>query len=187
MGQHIELCSVSFNTLHRPVPTHATLLARRPVPLFRPYLQVRGVWGLIDVMDNYVSAVDARMVVMGSQHLTSNDFNYIIGSITLSALKRLHVPVMVVTANSRQNCAIGSDWEAAAGGGGAAGGKKGGAGGGGGAKPGSGGGVRCLTLVENQNYAKNMMGFLCTQLLDGKRGDRLLLAQVQVRRGGRRW
>eukprot|EP00198_Chlamydomonas_reinhardtii_P001560 XP_001690896.1 predicted protein [Chlamydomonas reinhardtii] len=52
---------------------------------------VRGVWGLIDVMDNYVSAVDARMVVMGSQHLTSNDFNYIIGSITLSALKRLHL------------------------------------------------------------------------------------------------
>ncbi|KAG2446024.1 hypothetical protein HXX76_000626 [Chlamydomonas incerta] len=138
---------------------------------------VRGVWGLIDVMDNYVSAVDARMVVLGSQHLTSNDFNYIIGSITLSALKRLHVPVMVVTANSRQNCAIGADWEAAAAAGG--GGRKAG---GGGAKPGAAGGVRCLTLVENQNYAKNMMGFLCTQLLDTKRGDRLLLAQVQATR-----
>lgn len=34
------------------------------------------MWGLIDVMDNYVSAVDAKLVVMGSQHLTSNDFNY---------------------------------------------------------------------------------------------------------------
>ncbi|KAG2452583.1 hypothetical protein HYH02_002820 [Chlamydomonas schloesseri] len=141
---------------------------------------VRGVWGLIDVMDNYVSAVDARMVVMGSQHLTSNDFNYIIGSITLSALKRLHVPVMVVTANSRQNCAIGADWEAAANA--ASGGGKKGSGAAAAAKPAGGGGVRCLTLVENQNYAKNMMGFLCTQLLDGKRGDRLLLAQVQATR-----
>ncbi len=45
----------------------------------------------MDVMENYVNGVDARLVVMGSQHLTSNDFNYVIGSITLSAVKRLQV------------------------------------------------------------------------------------------------
>ncbi len=40
------------------------------------------MWGLIDVMENYVSAVDAKLVVMGSQHLTSNDFNYGKGLVT---------------------------------------------------------------------------------------------------------
>ncbi|GIL70316.1 hypothetical protein Vretifemale_1117, partial [Volvox reticuliferus] len=37
-------------------------------------------------------------------------------------------------------------------------------------------GLRCLSLVEN--HARNMLAFLCTRLLDNKRGDRLLLAQV---------
>ncbi|KAG2494533.1 hypothetical protein HYH03_007300 [Edaphochlamys debaryana] len=152
---------------------------------------VRGVWGLMDVMDNYVTAVDAHMVVMGSQHLTSNDFNYVIGSITLSALKRLHLPILVVTANSRQNLDVGGDWApvVAAGGAGTAdavGDKPGSAGGTRSAgsktlKVGGGGpGVRCLSLVEN--HAKNMFSFLCTRLLDTKRGDRLLLAQVQSTR-----
>ncbi|GLI58901.1 hypothetical protein VaNZ11_000682 [Volvox africanus] len=183
---------------------------------------IRGVWGLLDMMDNYVTAVEAHMVVMGSEHLTSNDFNYVIGSITLSALKRLHVPVMVVTANSRCNIRIGSDWTPpgclAGGGAAAAGGPRGpngdrvnscgvvaaGSGGAASVGGGSGGaantvgsgttgpagassggpgrqstassGLRCLSLVEN--HARNMLAFLCTRLLDNKRGDRLLLAQV---------
>jgi hypothetical protein len=173
--------------------------------------QVRGMWGLLDMMDNYVTAVDAHMVVMGSQHLTSNDFNYVIGSITLSAVKRLHVPVLVVTANSRSNVRIGGDWtppgSLAGGGAAAAGGPRGpngdrvsangapaGPGGtGSGSAPGSGvsgpgpgvgrsgggtGALRCLSLVEN--HARNMLSFLCTRLLDNKRGDRMLLAQVLV-------
>ncbi|GLC44162.1 hypothetical protein PLESTB_000901400 [Pleodorina starrii] len=168
---------------------------------------VRGMWGLLDMMDNYVSAVEAHMVVMGSEHLTSNNFNYVIGSITLSALKRLHVPVMVVTANSRCNLHIGGDWtppgSLAGGGAAGAGGPRGpngerlsapggapppspggaaGAGPGpvvpgpGPGRPGTGGALRCLSLVEN--HARNMLAFLCTRLLDNKRGDRLLLAQV---------
>ncbi|KXZ49931.1 hypothetical protein GPECTOR_19g382 [Gonium pectorale] len=159
---------------------------------------VRGEYGLMDVMDNYVNAVEAQMVVMGSQHLTSNDFNYVIGSITLSALKRMHVPVMVVTANSRHNMQIGGDWGLAdpAGGGGAGGGAGAASAGGAGASgnrvstPGGGGaggkgsagstGLRCLSLVEN--HARNMLTFLCTRFLDAKRGDRLLLAQVQATR-----
>lgn len=182
------------------------------------------MWGLLDMMEQYVTAVEAQMVVMGSEHLTSNDFNYVIGSITLSALKRLHVPVMVVTANSRCNVNIGGDWTPpgclAAGGAAGAGGPRGpngervsgsvpaaaatGCGGGGGGSSAVGGGgsgspapvniggpgpgpvrpgmlggaLRCLSLVEN--HARNMLAFLCTRLLDNKRGDRLMLAQVLV-------
>lgn len=43
------------------------------------------------------------VVVMGSVQLTSNVFSYVVGSITLSAIRRLSgVPVVVVTANSKQ-------------------------------------------------------------------------------------
>lgn len=37
--------------------------------------------------------------------------------------------------------------------------------------------VRLLALVEG--HAKAMLSFACTRLLDAKRGDRLLLAQVR--------
>ncbi len=134
----------------------------------------------------------------------------VIGSITLSVIKRLHTPVMVVTANSRANLNIGSDLpgqgehatqngstgggSASGGGGGRNGTSRGGAqgsvgGGGGSSSQGGGGaglrgshGLRFLALVENQSYARNMLSYMCTSLMDGKRGDRLLLAQVQVRR-----
>lgn len=71
-------------------------------------MQVRGPLGLLDSMERFVEAVEeahgvSPVVVMGSVQLTSNVFNYVVGSITLSAIRRLSgTPVVVVTANSKQ-------------------------------------------------------------------------------------
>lgn len=145
-------------------------------------------------MERYVGGVGAKLVVMGSAHLTSSNINYVVGSVALSAVKRLAVPVMVVTANTRNiegkashrrvktvnhaACAKG---------------------------PSSFLGVfvaltvaltivmptvlcllfstsfcRALALVEG--HARAMMPFLCSRVLDDKRSDRLMLAQVSPTR-----
>ena len=66
--------------------------------------------GLLEGMERYVAACEEEhgaepLVVMGSTMLTSNVFSYVVGSVTLSAIKRLApVPVVVVTANTKQVC-----------------------------------------------------------------------------------
>ncbi|KAL6753838.1 hypothetical protein V8C86DRAFT_421959 [Haematococcus lacustris] len=113
---------------------------------------VRGASGLLDCMEAYVSssmaAAGARpLVIMASQQLTSNVFGYVVGSVTLSMVRRLAgTPVLVVTANTKQLPP----------------------------KP----GMKVMVLAEA--HSKNMLGYVCSNLLDQARGDRLLLAQVQA-------
>ena len=45
----------------------------------------------MDCMERYVSQVDASLVVMGSNQLTSSVFDYVMGSVTVSCCKRLQV------------------------------------------------------------------------------------------------
>eukprot|EP00798_Chlamydomonas_sp_ICE-L_P015971 gene15971-22102_t len=115
---------------------------------------VRGSLGLLDAMEKYVVqlGVDSMTVVMGSAQLTSNVFDYVVGSVTLSAIKRLlGIPVIVVTANSKTVLTL---------------------------QPGA--GFRYMAVVEG--HSKNMLQHVCTRLVDMNRGDKMLLAQVLATR-----
>eukprot|EP00798_Chlamydomonas_sp_ICE-L_P015968 gene15968-22099_t len=61
---------------------------------------VKGYAGMLDCLDSYVMASGATLVVMGSLCLTAANLNSM-GSVTLSCMKRLNVPIMVVTVNSK--------------------------------------------------------------------------------------
>jgi hypothetical protein len=62
---------------------------------------------LLDMMEAYLDEECRRsqcMVVMGSQKITSSVFDSVIGSVTLSFIRRLvGVPIIVVTLNSKQS------------------------------------------------------------------------------------
>lgn len=139
-------------------------------------MQIRGPWGLLDVMERYVGGVGAALVVMGSQQLTSSNVTYVAGSVALSAISCLNTPVMVVTVNStntlRAHQSSGTGLGMAMGGVGVSG-LRGGAGSGGGGAVGF---QRVVALVEG--HARGLLPLLCSKLLDGARGDKLMLAQV---------
>lgn len=62
---------------------------------------------LLDMMESYLDRECVRshcIVVMGSQKITSSVFDSVVGSVTLSFIRRLvGVPVIVVTLNSKQS------------------------------------------------------------------------------------
>lgn len=68
---------------------------------------IRGEGSLLDMMESYLDKECRRsqtLVVMGSQKVTSSVFDSVVGSVTLSFLRRLvGVPVIVVTLNSKQS------------------------------------------------------------------------------------
>lgn len=64
---------------------------------------VKGLNGLLDVMEGAAARLAPQLVVMGSAALTLAHLNTasVMGSVTLSVLKRLTIPVAVATSNSR--------------------------------------------------------------------------------------
>ena len=69
----------------------------------------KGYSGLLDCLERYATSVDATLAVMGSQAMTSNavaggsssSIGGAANSVTLSCVKRLQLPIVVVTANTR--------------------------------------------------------------------------------------
>uniref|UniRef100_A0A7S2VUP2 Uncharacterized protein n=1 Tax=Chlamydomonas chlamydogama TaxID=225041 RepID=A0A7S2VUP2_9CHLO len=117
---------------------------------------VKGYTGLLECMESYADAVDATLIVMGSQCLTSSasmgtTLSLAMGSVTLSCLKRFTRPMAVVTANSKN---ISTTFRKAV--------------------------PRALAVVEG--HARPMLHFVCSHCLDPLRGDRLSLVQVHPTR-----
>lgn len=104
----LSVCPVQFGvhsgytfmlpTLGLPTPTHQRMQVK-------PVVLVRGLGGLLDVMEKYVvdtCASGNTMVVMGSQQITSSVFDSVMGSVTLAFIRRMiGLPVVVVTQNSK--------------------------------------------------------------------------------------
>lgn len=159
---------------------------------------VKGEAGLLDCLEDYASSREANLIVMGSQAMTtqttlvgSSVTAAAVGSVAFSCLKRLRLPMAIVTANTR----LGGG---AAGGGGTPSGSMGGAVSGGGSSDpfsslpssawpsssklqhsqsqGHQPQLRCMAVVEG--HARPMIQYLCGSCLDPLRGDRLLLGQV---------
>jgi nucleotide-binding universal stress UspA family protein len=84
-------CSaVSVITSFIPDPHSDAVRTRQPP-------QARGEAGLLDCMESYLASSRASLVVLGSVHLT---LSTAIGSVVLTLLRRLSLPMLVVTANS---------------------------------------------------------------------------------------
>ncbi|KAG2494492.1 hypothetical protein HYH03_007261 [Edaphochlamys debaryana] len=66
-------------------------------------VEVKGLGGLLDCMEAAVRKLEPHMVVMASAALTMSNLNTasVMGSVTLSCLKRLTLPIAVVTSNSK--------------------------------------------------------------------------------------
>jgi len=62
---------------------------------------VRGPYGLLERMEMYLDEVQPKLLIMGSGQLTAPTANYAVGSVTVALLRRVSLPVLVVTANSR--------------------------------------------------------------------------------------
>lgn len=70
---------------------------------------VKGYMGLLECMESYVVSVDASLVVMGSQAIVSQPLcpsgivsaQAVVGSVTLSCMKRLRLPMAIVTPQTR--------------------------------------------------------------------------------------
>ena len=93
----------------------ALLTPSSPYPILHHDLQPRvdvvpkGYSGLLDCLELYATSVSATLVVMGSQAMTSiavaggssSSIGGAANSVTLSCVKRLQLPIVVVTANTR--------------------------------------------------------------------------------------
>lgn len=64
-------------------------------------MQVRGASGLMATLEAQILLYGGTMVVMGSQQLTSSQEQHVIGSVYLSLVKRLRIPTLLVTLNSK--------------------------------------------------------------------------------------
>ncbi len=61
---------------------------------------MRGEAGLLDCMEGYLQGCGAHLAVMGSVRLGQAAGNATIGSVVMSLLRRVAVPLLVVTPNS---------------------------------------------------------------------------------------
>lgn len=70
---------------------------------------VKGMSGLLEVMEGAVGKLSPQLVVMGSAALTMHNLSTasVMGSVTLSVLKRVSLPTLVVTCNSKHLVATG--------------------------------------------------------------------------------
>ncbi|KAG2452561.1 hypothetical protein HYH02_002798 [Chlamydomonas schloesseri] len=108
---------------------------------------VKGINGLLDVMESAATKLAPNLVVMASAALTMSNLNTasVMGSVTLSVLKRLSLPVAVVTSNSKH--LVLTQRRTA---------------------------LRTMAVVEST--ARPTLTFLCTQCMEPMRGDKLVLA-----------
>ncbi|GFR46433.1 hypothetical protein Agub_g8007 [Astrephomene gubernaculifera] len=108
---------------------------------------VKGMCGLLEMMESAVERLSPGLVVLASSALTMSNLNTasVMGSVTLSVLKRLSLPVAVVTSNSR-NLVLTQRRTA----------------------------LRCMAVVEATS--RPALNFLCTSCMEPMRGDRLVLA-----------
>jgi nucleotide-binding universal stress UspA family protein len=70
----------------------------------RQDVKVKGCDGLLDCLEKYVLECDASVVVMGSKAISSVSHNgpaAAIGSVTLSCIRRLKLPMAIVTPQTR--------------------------------------------------------------------------------------
>ncbi|EFJ50592.1 hypothetical protein VOLCADRAFT_116765 [Volvox carteri f. nagariensis] len=108
---------------------------------------VKGVNGLLEVMEGAASRLAPNLVVMASAALTMTNLNTasVMGSVTLSVLKRLTLPVAVATSNCK-NLVLTQRRTA----------------------------LRCMVLVDPTS--RPALNFLCSSCMEPMRGDKLVLA-----------
>ncbi|KAG2445998.1 hypothetical protein HXX76_000601 [Chlamydomonas incerta] len=108
---------------------------------------VKGISGLLEVMEGAASKLAPNLVVMASAALTMSNLNTasVMGSVTLSVLKRLSLPVAVVTSNSKH--LVLTQRRTA---------------------------LRTMAVVEST--ARPTLAFLCAHCMEPMRGDKLVLA-----------
>eukprot|EP00198_Chlamydomonas_reinhardtii_P001742 XP_001691078.1 predicted protein [Chlamydomonas reinhardtii] len=108
---------------------------------------VKGINGLLEVMEGAASKLAPNLVVMASAALTMTNLNTasVMGSVTLSVLKRLTLPLAVVTSNSRH--LVLTQRRTA---------------------------LRTMAVVEST--ARPTLVFLCANCMEPMRGDKLVLA-----------
>ncbi|GLI58956.1 hypothetical protein VaNZ11_000674 [Volvox africanus] len=108
---------------------------------------VKGINGLLEVMEGAVARLAPNLVVMASAALTMANLNTasVMGSVTLSVLKRLTLPVAVATSNSK-NLVLTQRRTA----------------------------LRCMVLVDPTS--RPALNFLCSSCMEPMRGDKLVLA-----------
>ncbi|MEW5299834.1 MAG: hypothetical protein WDW36_002809 [Sanguina aurantia] len=139
---------------------HYDLLLRNLIDT-RADVIMRGSRGLLDCMQEKVEEAEATLVVMGSVAATAGGLSVAAASITLALSKRLAVPILVTTANSRNVAAsvLAKQRQQEA-------------------SPSKTSGLRVLSVVDVPG--RGMLHFLCTDVVDTKRGDKLMLAQVST-------
>ncbi|GIL47589.1 hypothetical protein Vafri_4374 [Volvox africanus] len=108
---------------------------------------VKGINGLLEVMEGAAARLAPNLVVMASAALTMANLNTasVMGSVTLSVLKRLTLPVAVATSNSK-NLVLTQRRTA----------------------------LRCMVLVDPTS--RPALNFLCSSCMEPMRGDKLVLA-----------
>ncbi|GLC37726.1 hypothetical protein PLESTM_000640800 [Pleodorina starrii] len=138
----------------------------------------RGNCGLIDCMEEFSSRHGATLVVMGSDSLTSKANMsvptasatspaslHIIGSVTLALLRRLPMPLLLVTRASATAVTAAATAGSVE--------QVGGIGGGGRRRT-----LRCLAVLEG--HAAGMVDYLASRLCDGRAGDQLYLSYIRT-------
>lgn len=108
---------------------------------------VKGMSGLLEVMEGAVGKLSPQLVVMGSAALTMHNLSTasVMGSVTLSVLKRVSLPTLVVTCNSKHLVATGRRTS-----------------------------LRTMAAVDTTS--RPMLNFLCSACMEPMRGDKLVLA-----------
>lgn len=109
---------------------------------------VRGAASLLDCMWNYAHAWKADMVVVTTRGLAKSDASAILGSVCLAIIKRLDVPVLIVTPKSAQSTNLMYDRRV----------------------------LRMMSVVEG--WSAPLLEFAVDRLVNSRRGDHLLLGQV---------
>ncbi|MEW5319693.1 MAG: hypothetical protein WDW38_010831 [Sanguina aurantia] len=140
---------------------HYDLLLRNLIDT-RADVIMRGSRGLLDCMQEKVEEAEATLVVMGSVAATAGGLSVAAASITLALSKRLACPSWsppptraTWRPRSRPNTATPHT-----------------------TTPFAASGLRVLSVVDVPG--RGMLHFLCTDVLDSKRGDKLMLAQVST-------
>ncbi|GIL97914.1 hypothetical protein Vretimale_3488 [Volvox reticuliferus] len=147
----VHLVTVVHNSLQ--MPTGQALLLKYLKQISNAMIEthsevlVKGINGLLEVMEGAAARLAPNLVVMASAALTMTNLNTasVMGSVTLSVLKRLTLPVAVATNNSK-NLVLTQRRTA----------------------------LRCMVLVDPTS--RPALNFLCSSCMEPMRGDKLVLA-----------
>jgi len=123
-------------------------ISARPAVEIRTDVMVRGAGSLLDTMQQYLSSWGADLLVLASHKLAMANANTLIGSVAIAVLKRMQVPVLLVTPNAMKAVDQLIDRRQ----------------------------LRTMCMVEP--WGMELLHYLCTRLHVRNRGDRLLLGQV---------